>query len=368
MFQGAPGAGKSALMHECVAALTEHSTLEDPWVAAALPPSVLEYPEGAAKSIAVAVGRERERLAAAASRTRGSLETAAQRARRAIRSVTQRGAGVMGLQAGGRPARPPMDVQAAFRSIEQRCQGARVVLFVDEAQNLGEGAKEVLDALHRGQVGIALLPVFLGLGDTAGVLARRGISRLPAERLVEMPALRPEEARESLCMVFDAYGVHGHTREEWLDALTECSQGWPQHLNRIAVAACRILDGCGMNADAVSHADALAAGEAAKTEYYRDRLREVPGAYKGIYKRLAMLLADGRANDAVSEAEMAAVVEAAGEGYAEWLAKSIHWGLLAPTPASAERYRVPIPSLASHLLRLEVTPSPAATAGSAGDG
>ena len=56
----------------------------------------------------------------------------------------------------------------------------------------------------------------------------------------------------------------------------------------------------------------------------------------------------------------AAGVDPASDGYAKWLTESIHWGVLAPTPDSSERYCVPIPSLATHLLRLEVTPSPLA--------
>ena len=68
VFQGAPGAGKSALMKECIAAVEAHSTVEAPWVAAQLLPSTLQYPTGTAESIKVAVGRERERLAAAESR------------------------------------------------------------------------------------------------------------------------------------------------------------------------------------------------------------------------------------------------------------------------------------------------------------
>ena len=364
LFQGAPGAGKSALMKECAAAVEAQSTLDDTWVAVAVLPSVLEYPAGTAEKIALAVDRERERLAAAESRRDGTLEKARQRARGTVQNVTERGAGVMGVRVGARPTRERIDVQAAFREIENVCRGARVVLFVDEAQNLPEGVMEVLDAMHRGQTGVALLPVLLGLGDTAAVLAKRGISRPPAKRLVEMSALLPEEARESLLMVFDAYGVHGRTREAWLHALVETCQGWPQHLNRVAVAAGKVLREHGMNADAAPLAEALAAGEAAKTEYYRDRLRDVPGVRKGVYKRLALLLDGGRSDDSFAEEDLEAVVRAAGldpagDGYAEWLTESIHCGLLAPTPDSSERYRVPIPSLATYLRHLQVTPSPA---------
>ena len=119
----------------------------------------------------------------------------------------------------------------------------------------------------------------------------------------------------------------------------------------------------GRNVDAAPLAEVLAAGETAKTAYYRDRMRDVPGVYKGIYKRVVMLL-DAAGADSLAEEELGAVMHAAGvdpagAAYADWLRAAIHWGVLAPTPDSTERYCVPIPSLATHLLHLEVTPSPA---------
>ena len=44
VFQGAPGAGKSALMAECMEAVRRHSTPGDPWVAVAIRPETLNSP------------------------------------------------------------------------------------------------------------------------------------------------------------------------------------------------------------------------------------------------------------------------------------------------------------------------------------
>ena len=42
IFQGAPGAGKTALMQECMEAVRCHSTPEDPWVAVSIRPDTLK--------------------------------------------------------------------------------------------------------------------------------------------------------------------------------------------------------------------------------------------------------------------------------------------------------------------------------------
>ncbi|MCY4313269.1 MAG: hypothetical protein OXD44_06175 [Gammaproteobacteria bacterium] len=38
IFQGAPGAGKTALMGECMETVRLHSSLDKPWVAVLIPP------------------------------------------------------------------------------------------------------------------------------------------------------------------------------------------------------------------------------------------------------------------------------------------------------------------------------------------
>ena len=38
IYQGAPGAGKAALMHECMEAVRRQSTIDDPWVAVTIMP------------------------------------------------------------------------------------------------------------------------------------------------------------------------------------------------------------------------------------------------------------------------------------------------------------------------------------------
>ena len=361
VFQGAPGAGKSALMHECIAAVRIHSSADEPWVAVEIEPGTLRSPSATAEAITDAVDEERSRLAASASRLRGVIEKGTQKARGTFASASRRGGGAMGVTVGGESSKEQV-AREAFRSIESVCRGTRVVVFVDEAQNTPDGAMDVLDCMHRGRTGVELLPIFLGLGDTAGVLSERGLSRPPAERLLELPPLAEEDARASLGMAFDAYEVHGRDREQWLARLAELSQGWPQHLNRVATSAIRVAMSHGMNLDQAPLADAHAAGSASKTEYYQSRLRGVPPEYLGLYKRLAMQMPSVGGLPSLAEDEMRDLARAAGiekpASYAKWMEISLHQGLVAPSPSRSGHYCIPIPSLAGHLRDLMVRPTP----------
>ena len=370
VFQGAPGAGKSALMHECIAAVRTRSTPDEPWAAVEVAPGTLRFPATLTDEIADAVGEERSRLAASASRLRGAIEKGAQRARGTFASAARRGGGVMGLSVGGEKPRDS-NARAAFQSIERFCRGTRVVVFVDEAQNTPEdAAADVLDCMHRGLTRIELLPVFLGLGDTADVLAKRGLSRPPAGRLLHMLPLAESDAQNSLRMAFDAYGMHGAEIGQWRAELAALSQGWPQHLNRVAVGAVRVAMKYEMSVDRAPLADALALGSASKIEYYRSRFRGVPGGYLGLYKRLAMQMPTGECpslpEDEIRDfARAAGIVEHADQ--AEWFATSLHHGLLAPSPDATGHYCIPIPSLAAYLRDLHLTPSPIPTTSSEKD-
>ena len=311
IFQGAPGAGKSALMHECIAAVRAHSTFDEPWVAVEVAPGTLRYPPATVSAIASAVGKERARLATAESRWRGAIEKGSQGMRGTFASASRRGVGAAGVRVGGEPQNDG-DASAAFHTIERLCRGARVLVFVDEAQNTPAGAEDMLDCMSRGFTGVTLQPVFFGLGDTAEVLEKRGISRPPAERLIDLAPLSESDTGASLAMTFDAYHVHGRERERWLSELIVLSQGWPQHLNRVAVSACRVAKEYGMNVDQASLDDALSRGMASKAEYYGILLRGVPARYLGVYKRLAMQLSPTGATRSLVEDDVRAIARAAG--------------------------------------------------------
>ncbi|MCY4358668.1 MAG: hypothetical protein OXD01_14230 [Gammaproteobacteria bacterium] len=63
IFQGAPGAGKTALKLECMEAVRQHSTPDDPWVAVSVEAKTLETVSDVLRRMILETNRERERLA-----------------------------------------------------------------------------------------------------------------------------------------------------------------------------------------------------------------------------------------------------------------------------------------------------------------
>ena len=94
-----------------------------------------------------------------------------------------------------------------------------------------------MGCLHRDPQGIPLVAAFFGLSDTQNVLRDCGLSRFASGRVVTLDPLPHEDSTCAIRSVFDAYDFTGtkEDREVWVSRLAELSQGWPQHINRVAV-------------------------------------------------------------------------------------------------------------------------------------
>lgn len=234
--------------------------------------------------------------------------------------------------------------------------------FVDEAQNIPvrESTKATIDRLHRGTDGIALLPIFFGLGNTERILGECGISRPGSGRLWELRPMGEDETAESLAAVFDAYGfgLPGPERDRWISELAKKSQGWPQHLNRVAVAAGKAIQESGFDLRRASLAEAVLAGRLLKDEYYEmllGRGADCPDLYKGL--ALAAALGSGVLSRGEIERLASPTLKRIGLDVDSFLDNSLHAGLLSPTTSGRYEYRFPIPSLAQFLRQLPVDPA-----------
>ena len=177
--------------------------------------------------------------------------------------------------------------------------------------------------------------------------------------------MRPRQSSfqttKSLCATFEAYGLGapGTMRDRWVEALARESQGWPQHLNRMAIAAAREISNCGFQIERASLERVLANSQSAREEYYEKCLGRAMDC-PGLYKRLAMLAEDaggvltGEAIERLADPTLgnrSVTFEA-------FLLESIHAGLLSPTTPGRYAYRFPIPSMRRFLQGLPVTPAP----------
>ena len=364
IFQGAPGAGKSALMAECLEAVRRHSTPADPWVAVDLRPDALRSPVTVVRTLIQAVSQESECLRDRASGTSGGqrLEGLMDLGRTLFRELSDRGGGAWGLSVGGRrDHETEVTASWVFQNAAPLLAQFHLVVGVDEAQSIpvAETTTGVMGCLHHPPEGIPLVGAFFGLSDTQAVLSQCGLSRFADERVVNLEPLPEDEAASAIRRVFEAYGFTGTPADQdrWVTRLAELSQGWPQHVNRVAVAAVRVLRDRGGPMNAPLLEEALARGRERKEAYYAGRL--AAGASRAwVYKGLAEAAAERGGRLSIDDIE--SLTERGrgktGESLDRFLTQALHAGLLAPVRDLPDHYRIPIPSFGDYLRALPVEP------------
>ena len=363
IFQGAPGAGKSALMGECMEAVRRHSTPEAPWVAVPVNPGSLQSPVYVVEAMVRATNAESERLREITSGSVGAkaLDEFLDLGRSLYRELSQRGGGAFGLSVGGRRDEGII-AERVFHNAAPLLKNFHLVVFVDEAQNTPakDTTRDVLDCLHRASHGIPLVAAFFGLSDTQDVLRQCGLSRFARGRVVNLEPLTCEDAACAIRDAFTAYDFAGtpEDRVAWVERLAELSQGWPQHINSVSVAASSVIRDNDYRIDAGRLDAAVAVAEEYKQEYYAGRLA-AGSQDPAFYKQLA-LAAEGKPNGSLPRAELrrlaAPVLENPALDFDDLLTDALHAGLLAPIQELPYHYHIPIPSFADYLRALPVEP------------
>lgn len=359
VFQGAPGAGKSALMAECMEAVRAHSTPDDPWVAVAIKPETLRSSADVVMLLVEAANAESERLSKTVSGTvAGRLGHLLDAGRKLYGELSGRGIGIAGISVGGKPEagsgrEADMVSERAFRNAAPLLENLRLVVLVDEAQNVpAESTTQgVMDCLHDPPGGIPLVTVFFGLSDTQHALRRCGLSRFASGRVVNLGPLQEDDAACAIRSVFDAYGFTGTPEDlsAWVGNLAELSQGWPQHINRVAVAASRVVLINGGRIVAACLDEAMTAAMEYKNEYYAGRLA-AGSRPPWVYRQMA-LVAEEKGGVLPYDDLRQFLSE---ETLDDFLTNALRAGLLAQTKDLPYHYRIPIPSFGDYLRMLPV--------------
>ncbi len=199
VFQGAPGAGKSALMAECMEAVRRHSTPEAPWVAVAIRPETLRSAVDVMMRLIEATNAESERLSQMAPGTvAGKFEKLLETGRQLYGELSARGIGVAGVSVGGRPEAggsegADIPAERVFRDAAPLLGDFHLVVLVDEAQNtpVSETTRGVMDCLHNPPAGIPLVAAFFGLSDTQGCCASAACRGSPTNGSCPSSGCRP---------------------------------------------------------------------------------------------------------------------------------------------------------------------------------
>ena len=264
VFQGAPGAGKTALLGEIERRLPSIVPdgravyLETPWASDDIP-AVLE-------ALAVQMMGVADDSLRTATRTDTTVGVRAPLAAKRGRS---------------RVLSPPgLTTWRAFeRQFQARAAQARpTLLLVDEVQRLADdgSAKQLLFNLHD-QTTFPLVLVCGGLSTSSAHLAALGLSRLDATHVLRLDALGLGEARQSLeaslaIMAEDVGGIAGQV-DLWARRLARPTHGWPQHITcHFRSAAEALLESRRLMFDDENLSHALANANASVGSYYDQRL------------------------------------------------------------------------------------------------
>ena len=360
LFQGAPGAGKSALLHHLVRG----------WESAGPEAPVLVYTTASHYASEGALAR---RVAKAvdptlAAQFRRSVTT------HSSTTASLRG-GVPGLATGGAstetsrqeaegPAEPALDDVMEAVSKSRRT----IVLVLDEAQVLesfdADATRPLITGLHTGSHGGPMLPVFAGLAHSHSVLQDCGISRFSRGHDRTLAALSLDEAAETVQMMLAGCRVRGNleTKRQWAQTLANESCGWPQHLHvAMQALASELLaastPGQLEGVDSGFGVAVLRESALARDEYYERRIDEPLAGARQLVAEIFRRIGDGAVRDDALGHIRAAARPGSGShalprdhDEAMLLDRMIRRGLLQLTPK--KMLACPIPSLRDYIERM----------------
>ena len=138
-------------------------------------------------------------------------------------------------------------------------------------------ATDVLNAIHNGQLNRPVILIAAGLGTTADAFGTLGISRFASECLVELGVLGKEAER---AVLYDWLTKDGRVKGDptaWIDAIAQETYGWPQHILSYVKPALNQLrtDRRVMTTEGLSVV--LKKGRTGRVAYYKQRI----GGFRG---------------------------------------------------------------------------------------
>ncbi len=218
LFQGAPGAGKTALL----------THLQEKWAQAGdgePHPLLVDRPtldDPAALVLAIAELLDPDK---------------AQQFRQTVTRGRAATVGVGALSGSGTQATataPPLAGLSELRRMFPPADWTRpVCLMVDEIQNLDPKEGKTLESLHLAVDGLPIVPVLAGLSSSQAALTRRGgISRLSRGAVRTLGCLEAGQAAEAVRWMLACFRIETEKADakRWADLLERISDRWPQHL------------------------------------------------------------------------------------------------------------------------------------------
>ncbi len=256
LIQGAPGAGKTALLD----VLSKRARLQS-WKVAIIKMKDLYDPISMAQSLGESYVMDKQYAA---------------------------NVGIHGL--GGGYSRNVAGYSSVDGLLKEEAPEEGLVLVLDEAQRMNEIpvnserhtiTGDTLDVIHNGRIGRPVMLLAAGLGMTKSALISLGISRFVKDCTVGLGALEKDSERAVIQDWLIKEGGAKGDLAPWIDAIAKECHGWPQHILSYmdpAVAYLKSNHRC-MTDDGLN--SVLEKGNEFRINYYRQRAHDIDEEHRG---------------------------------------------------------------------------------------
>ena len=252
-----------------------------------------------------------------------------------------------------------ISTEPGFLTVTEVLQNAHnskrgILLVMDEAQTIAhrvgnEALEDTLDAIHNGQIGRPVILLVGGLGLTKAAFGQLGISRFQGNCLVNLGRLSPEPERAVVRDWLEKGGGAQGDVTPWINAITQETDGWPQHIVSFAQPAAQVIRRHNGQMTTEGLTAVLEFGRKRKEEYYHNRGAEISSedlALLGAYIQFRGRQMRWERHELIEVLDIVKRVEGktAGGVLDTMLAKGVLAG-------DNEEYHVPIPSMEDWLER-----------------
>ena len=162
-----------------------------------------------------------------------------------------------------------------------------LLLILDEAQTIAEGNKpegkdksiatNLLKRIHNGEMGRPVVLLIAGLETTLGAFESLGLSRIGLQCDVKLGSLNSTSTRAIIQSWLTKDGRAKGDATVWIDAIEQESHGWPQHIAAYVEPALRYLQANHGHLTPTGLSKVLELGRKGRASYYEQRVRDIEG-------------------------------------------------------------------------------------------
>ena len=275
VIQGAPGAGKSALLEK----IAEDWPLggQGQAVAVSLDPGLLT----------LSTPEFLDAVIARTERVPGVVQILQKYFK--LKSVSVAGVRIeASVESSPSSGKPPVPVILLFDEIQTKLAGS----IPDQSR---EQLADNLRLLHTGHHNAPLFPVYGGLANSADLLRAAGLTRLAMGSELTLPGFSDEEMNELMERFVDKHLSSARpsqtTIDQWGASLRRDSQGWPMHCRNFLIALCEQIRGQDWQPEAVDLDTVRIHAHRLRCAYYEQRMQ---GALRNRYRLISKVLEEMR--------------------------------------------------------------------------